>query len=192
MFKFLRFLSYWFAQTKDALFCRSLSLDYRWRLLALQPLTLLTYTLKYLPYALSNRYSVIEIPTREQHRVRAIVLEPKPKHEAESEGYPLHIDFHGGAFLGGIAEYNAPFCELLSDRADAVVVSAQYRSAPANVFPCAHEDAEDVVDWVLKNAKKLWNANPNSLTVSGSSAGGNLMTVAGSRAKAAVGICTVV
>lgn len=190
MASFFRFLLHWFDHTRNALFCPSLSFSYRWRLLALQPLTLLTYSLKYFPYLFSRRYSVIEIPTRRKHTIRAIVF--LPKREVESKPRPLHIDFHGGAFLGGIAEYDAPFCELLSDRAGLVVVSSQYRYAPTNLYPCAHEDAEDVIEWVLQNAKKLWNADPESLTVSGSSAGGNLMMLAGSRAKAAVGICAVV
>ena len=94
--------------------------------------------------------------------------------------------------MGGIAEYDYEFCEAVSDRTRAVVVSAQYRYAPQHIYPAAHEDAEDVVDWVLANAKGLWNADPSNLTVSGSSAGANLMFVAGSRAKAAVGVCALV
>lgn len=68
-----------------------------------------------------------------------------------------------------------------------MVVSVEYRHAPANVYPAAHEDAEDAVDWLLANAKELWNSDPENLTVSGFSAGANLMMVAGRRARAAVG-----
>lgn len=185
----LRFMLSWLAPTRDALFVPSLSWSYRWRLLVLQPIALLTYVLKYLPYVFSRRYSVIGIPTRGKHVLRAIVF--KPPGNPSTTARPLHIDFHGGAFIGGMAEYDAPFCELLSDRAGAVVISAQYRYAPAYMYPCAHEDAEDVVDWVLKNVGR-WNADPDSLTVSGSSAGGDLMFAAGTRARAAVGFCPVV
>ncbi|KAK3697123.1 hypothetical protein LTR37_017619 [Vermiconidia calcicola] len=146
--------------------------------------------MKYLPYAFSKRYSVVEIPTRGRHTVRAIVFQPP--HRRQDQLSPLHLDFHGGAFLGGLAEYDAPFCELLSDRAGTVVISAQYRYTPAHIYPCAHEDAEDVVEWVLKNARPSFNADPDCFTVSGSSVGGNLMLVAGTRAKAAVGICAPV
>ena len=190
MLQSLRFLSYWFAHTRDALFNFSIPWNLRWRLLALQPITLLTYGMKYLPYLFSNRYKVIEIPTRGRHTVRAIAFLPKNRQPGQLS--PLHLDFHGGAFLGGIAEYDAPFCELLSDRTGAVVISAQYRRAPAYPYPSAHEDAEDVVDWVLKNGREEWNGDPDSLTVSGSSAGGNLMFSAGRRARAAVGICAAV
>ena len=186
----LKFIAYWFAPTKDALFNSSLPWRQRWQLLLLQPIAILTYSLKYLPYIFSRRYSVIEVPTRGLHSVRAIVFQPPKKTDTTLR--PLHLDFHGGAFIGGIAEYDAPFCELVSDRTGAVVVSAQYRSAPANQYPAAHEDAEDVVDWVLNNAKTSWNADPETLTVSGSSVGGNLMFTVGRRAKAAIGFAAPV
>lgn len=186
-----RFASSWFAPTYHGLFNFSPPWRYRWRLLALQPISLLTYCMRYLPGLFSRRYSVIWIPMRGKHLIRAIVFLP-PQGTQRCNLHPLHLDFHGGAFIGGIAEYNAPFCELVSDRTGAVVVSAQYRCAPVHTYPAAHEDAEDFVDWALQNARALWKADPDNLTVSGSSAGGNLMFAAGSRAKAAVGNCTVV
>lgn len=185
-----RFLTLWFIHTIDA-FRPSTPWDYRWRLLCLQPIAWLTYTMKYLPWVFSRRYSVIEIPTRGRHSVRAIVFQP-PRSPNNTGPRPLHIDWHGGAWMGGLAEYDALWCKEVSDRLGAVVISAQYRSIPANIYPTAHEDAEDTIAWVLANCKKLWNADPESLTVSGVSAGGNMMFTAGSRAKAAVGFCAVV
>ena len=168
----------------------SSTLLYHGRTDALQPLSILTYSMKYLPYAFSRRYSVLEIPTRGKYSVRSIVFLP-PNH-SDSVVCPLHLDFHGGAFLGGIAEYDAPFCEAISNRTGAVVISAEYRHAPANIYPTAHEDAEDVIDWVLSNAKTKWHADPSLFTVSGGSVGANLMMLAGKRAKAAIGNCSVV
>ena len=185
-----RFAKQWFANTTDALFNRTLPWTYRWRLLALQPISLLTYCLKYLPYAFTKRYTVIDIPTRGRHTLRAIVF--RPRTYSKTQLHPLHLDFHGGAFLGGLAEFDAVWCEQVSDRTGAVTISAQYRYTPANIYPSAHEDAEDVVSWVLENARSAWNADPDSLTVSGTSAGANLMFTAGSRAKAAVGFCAAV
>ncbi len=190
MLRHLRFAKLWFANTFDALFNPRLPWTLRWRLLALQPITLLLFGLKYLPYAFSKRYTVIEIPTRGRHTVRAIVFQPPSR--SDTGPRPLHLDFHGGAFLPGLAEFDAYWCEQVSNRTGAVVVSAQYRYTPANIYPCAHEDAEDVVSWVLEHAKSAWNADPDSLTVSGISAGANLMMVAGTRAKAAVGFCAAV
>jgi acetyl esterase/lipase len=186
----IKFIAQLFSHTKDAVFGPSLPWAYRWRLLGLQPITWLTYLLKYTPWMFSRRYSVIEIPTRGRHTLRAIVF--LPPHRPADRPSPLHIDFHGGAFLGGLAEYDANWCAMISDRTGAVVVSAQYRYAPVNIYPCAHEDAEDVISWVLANARAKWDADPALLTVSGESAGADLMMVAGNRAKAAVGNCAVV
>ncbi|OQN98053.1 hypothetical protein B0A48_15885 [Cryoendolithus antarcticus] len=190
----LRFALSWFEPLTTALFTRNIPFTYRWRLLLLQPLAFLTYALKYLPYAISAPNSVIYIPTRSTHKLRALVFTIKAFTKGiERTGLrPLHIDFHGGSFLGGIAEYGVPFCKEVCDRTGAVVISAQYRHAPANVYPAAHEDAEDVVDWVLANAEKRFGADAKDLTISGWSAGGNLMMVAGKRAKAAVGICAAI
>ncbi|KAK6435596.1 hypothetical protein LTR95_008212 [Oleoguttula sp. CCFEE 5521] len=189
-----RFALSWFESLTTALFTRNIAFTYRWRLLLLQPLAFLTYALKYLPYAISAPYKVIYIPTRSTHKLRALVFNPKAVHKGSDHTgpRPLHIDFHGGSFLGGIAEYGVPFCEEVCERTGAVVISTQYRHVPANVYPAAHEDAEDVVDWVLANAERRFHADPNDLTVSGWSAGGNLMMVAGKRAKAAVGVYAVV
>jgi acetyl esterase/lipase len=189
MLRHIKFVSQWFAPTTDAFFGR-LPWTYRWRLLGLQPIALLTYAMKYIPWMFSRRYSVIEVPTRGRHRIRAIVFLPQTRRPERLS--PLHIDFHGGAFLGGLAEYDAAFCEQLSNRTGAVVVSAQYRYAPRWIYPCAHEDAEDVLAWVLENAQARWDADPVRLTVSGDSAGANLMFVAGPKARAAVGFCAPV
>jgi acetyl esterase/lipase len=56
----------------------------------------------------------------------------------------------------------------------AVVVSISYRYAPRYTFPVAHEDVQDVADWLIENAMKLWGADPKLMTVSGFSVGGNL------------------
>lgn len=159
-----------------------ISWTHRWRLI---PLQLAAFPIYLHAYITSPRRHIIYIPTRGKHTLRAIVFSPKDQEKHKPR--PLHIDFHGGGFLGGIAEYDSPFCALLRDRSSTVVVSVEYRHAPANVYPAAHEDAEDAVDWLLANAKELWNSDPENLTVSGFSAGANLMMVAGRRARAAVG-----
>ncbi|KAG6989902.1 hypothetical protein G7Y79_00061g092890 [Physcia stellaris] len=87
---------------------------------------------------------------------------------------PLHIDIHGGVFIGGIPEYDAPFCMQLAEMTGAVVVSVTYRFAPRYTFPAAHDDVEDAVAWLVKNAEREFNADPELVTVTGFSAGGNL------------------
>ena len=88
--------------------------------------------------------------------------------------HPLHLDIHGGAFIGGSPEYDVPFCTRLAKRTGAIVISILYRHSPRHTFPAAHEDVEDVVDYIVKTAEQRWGADPHHLTLSGFSAGANL------------------
>jgi acetyl esterase/lipase len=179
-----RSLISWFDPTLSALFDRNLPWTYRWRLLLLQPLALLTNALCVLPWTFSQAFQVYWIPTRQGRSVRALVFRPKQPNKNEINPgeirtlRPLHLDIHGGAFLGGVPEHEAGFCQLLSQRTGAVVVSTQYRYAPAHPFPAAIDDIDDVVRFLQRNAEKLWGADPELMTVGGFSAGGNLALAA--------------
>lgn len=125
------------------------------------------------PFIFSAPFKVHYISTRRPScSVRAIIFH-QPR-LSDNRLRPLHLDVHGGAFLGGLAEYDATFCKLLADGTGAVVVSTQYRCAPAHTFPAAHEDVEDVARWLLANAEEKLGADPELMTVSGFSAGANL------------------
>jgi acetyl esterase/lipase len=167
-------LRQWFEPTLDALLAPGLPFTYRWRLLALQPIATLSYFLKAVPWLLSNSFDVVWIPTRGGHdSLRALVFTPRDT-GLNGRLRPLHLDIHGGVFIGGLAEYDAGFCERVCRETGAAVVSTQYRHSPRHVFPAAHEDIEDVSNWLLKNAEEKWGADPSLLTVSGFSAGSNL------------------
>jgi acetyl esterase/lipase len=170
-------LLHWLRPTFDALTRRNIPWAYRWRLLVLQPLSLLTYTLTALPWAFSRAYTVHWIPAR-SGKLRALVFRPQtaaaPAQAQSRKLSPIHLDIHGGAFLGGLPEYEANFCSSLAQRSGAVVVSATYRYAPVHRFPAAIDDIDDVVKFIVENAEELWGADPNMMTVSGFSAGGNL------------------
>ncbi|KAF2687730.1 alpha/beta-hydrolase [Lentithecium fluviatile CBS 122367] len=164
-----------FCATHDALFS-TLPFTHRWRLLLLQPINILAILLTSPFWLFNNRSSVLYVPTRSGKK-RCLVYQPPRRHttgKGETEDLrPLHIDIHGGGFIGGFPEQGARWCSLLSDRTGAVVVSCSYRFAPRYTFPAAHDDIDDVVSWILSHAAEL-NADPNLLTVGGSSVGGNL------------------
>ena len=145
------------------------------------PLHFSLNSLKKLPWLFSNAVEVPWIPTRRgNYSLRAIVFKPPHKPQAGTLR-PIHLDIHGGAFIGGLPENDAPFCERLSRETGAVVVSPQYRCSPRHVFPAAYEDIEDVLSWLVMTvmtAEKQWGADPTTLTVSGSSAGTNLALAA--------------
>ncbi|KAK2731417.1 hypothetical protein FQN55_004696 [Onygenales sp. PD_40] len=157
----------------DALFAPGIPFSYRWRLLTIAPINTLAYSMKWLPWIFSRVYSVTWIPLRRNadHPARALVFKPKAPSKSLR---PLHIDIHGGGFIGGIPELDNEFCAKLVEETGAVVISISYRLAPRHPFPAAHQDVEDAADYIVNNAERLWGANPNLLTISGFSAGGNL------------------
>lgn len=174
----MSFLYRWISPLYDAFFCPSLPFTIRWRLVAFQPLLFLTNTIQYFQGTTllsQSRETVIWIPLKRSpgHSVRAIIYHP-PRQESPSEKRPLHLNIHGGGFLGGLPEGNAPFCRQVSAETGAVVVSTSYRYAPRYTFPVAHEDVQDVAGWLIQNAERLWGADPRLMSVSGFSVGGNL------------------
>ncbi|PGH08079.1 hypothetical protein AJ79_06079 [Helicocarpus griseus UAMH5409] len=157
----------------DALSCPGIPFKLRWCLLALAPINVLSYSIKWLPWIFSRSYSVIRIPLHRSPRQssRALVFAPK---SPSSSLRPLHIHIHGGAFIGGIPELDNNFCARMVEETGAVVVSISYRLAPRYPFPTAHHDAQDAAAYIVKNAERLWGANPKVLTLSGCSVGANL------------------
>jgi acetyl esterase/lipase len=99
-----------------------------------------------------------------------------PAQKAVSKGKlrPLHLDIHGGGFIGGLPEGDGPFCTRLAQKTGAVVISTSYRYAPAHHFPAAIDDIDLVVKYLQAHAAERWGANPELMTTSGFSAGGNL------------------
>ena len=54
---------------------------------------------------------------------------------------PVVVYYHGGGWVLGSQESDDPFCRDLCVRADAVIVSVDYRHAPEARFPAAADDA---------------------------------------------------
>jgi acetyl esterase len=96
-----------------------------------------------------------------------------PEGQAPQGGWPVIVYYHGGGWvIADIDTYEAS-AMALAKQANAVVVSAEYRHAPENKFPAAHEDAIAAYSWVLKNAQSF-GGDPTRVAVAGESAGGNL------------------
>lgn len=92
------------------------------------------------------------------------------------EPRPVVVNFHGGGFALGSARQCDWICSIVAADVDAVVVSVDYRLAPAHKFPAAVEDCYDALLWTAARAGDL-GADPARLGVMGDSAGGNLAAV---------------
>ncbi|KAK1826964.1 Alpha/Beta hydrolase protein [Podospora conica] len=172
-----RTLRAWLSPAIDALFARNLPFSYRWRLLALQPISLLAYSIASLPWLFSRTFRAEYLPISPNRTLRVLVFDP-PQSKKQNTLRPLHLDVHGGAFIGGLPEANAHFCARLARDTGAIVFSTTYRFAPVHPFPAAIDDVDAVLAYLRAHAVEKYGADPNLVTVSGDSAGGNLALAA--------------
>jgi acetyl esterase/lipase len=153
--------------------------DYRWRLLLFQPLNLILNSIVCVPYLFSRPFSVEWLPVSPGRTIRVLVFDHPLKIDSTKPGErrklrSLHIDMHAGGFIAGIPEYSSPLCTRLAKETGAVVISNTYRLAPRHQYPAAIDDVDAVVAYLQKHARECWGADPELITTSGASAGGNL------------------
>jgi acetyl esterase len=86
---------------------------------------------------------------------------------------PGLVFFHGGGWVVGDIAGHDGLCRPLCAATGAVVLSVDYRLAPAHPFPAALDDAVAALEWVAAGADAL-GIDPQRLGVAGDSAGANL------------------
>jgi acetyl esterase len=99
-----------------------------------------------------------------------------PKKEAPEAGWPVVVYFHGGGWVIATLDTYDGSCRALSNGAECMVISVEYRKAPEHPFPAAVEDAFNAYKWVLTNAASI-GGDSGRVAVAGESAGGNLAAV---------------
>lgn len=87
--------------------------------------------------------------------------------------FPTVAFFHGGGFVTGGIDTHDNLCRMLCNRAEAVVVSVDYRLAPEHPWPAALKDSYAGAQWAERHADD-YGGNSDRLVVAGDSAGGNL------------------
>ncbi|KAH8677858.1 putative lipase/esterase family protein [Xylariales sp. PMI_506] len=170
-----RGLQRWFQPTIDALTIRRLPWKYRWRLLVLQTVSLIVNSISFFRYK-SCPYVEEWLPVSPGRKIRVLVFDDPTYRGAKQEDRlrPLHLDIHGGAFIGGMPEHKIGFCDRLAKATGAVVISPSYRLAPRYPFPGAIDDIDAVTKYLQEHAEERWGADPRLMTTSGDSAGGCL------------------
>lgn len=87
---------------------------------------------------------------------------------------PGILFFHGGGFVLGDLDSHDMLCRRLAEGSRCRVIAIDYRLAPENCFPCAHEDALAAWSWVQEKGAALAGIDAARMAVAGDSAGGNI------------------
>ncbi|MFK3708017.1 alpha/beta hydrolase [Klebsiella sp. NPDC088457] len=99
---------------------------------------------------------------------------------------PAVIYYHGGCFVsGGFATHDRQLRQLAYS-SGCRVIAVQYRLAPEETFPAAHDDAEKGALIIHRYAGRL-GIDIARVTLAGDSAGGHLALITALRLKAAQG-----
>ncbi|MCW5626394.1 MAG: alpha/beta hydrolase [Burkholderiales bacterium] len=99
-----------------------------------------------------------------------------PRERMIGETLPVLVWFHGGGFVIGSLDTHDTACRFLSNGADCIVISVDYRLAPEAKFPAAIDDSFAALRWVVFNGADL-GIDIGRIAVGGDSAGGNLAAV---------------
>ncbi|KAI0482571.1 Alpha/Beta hydrolase protein [Xylariaceae sp. FL0804] len=90
--------------------------------------------------------------------------------------YAAHLNFHGGGFVLGDLTTESQICQSMCDGAGVVVVDVNYRHCPETVWGKCIQDAWAALNWVRDSAAAL-NVKPDSVSIGGISAGGQIAIV---------------
>jgi acetyl esterase/lipase len=86
---------------------------------------------------------------------------------------PALLWMHGGGYVLGAVEKDFAFVSRVLDRLDIVIVSVDYRLAPAHPFPAALDDCHATLSWLVEHAATIGIDNKR-IAIGGQSAGGGL------------------
>lgn len=131
--------------------------------------------------------TLIGIPGPEVHKVEDLSIPvTSPPGEIQIRIYspagpgpfPVHLNFHGGGWVVGGLESERAWCRHMCNEVGIKVIDVAYRKGPELPFPTAIYDCWDAVKWVREHAgSAAVNADPQSVSFGGLSAGGHMSAV---------------
>lgn len=94
-------------------------------------------------------------------------------YETSAANAPLIMGFHGGGFLFGGCALDDQMWDAMKRELNANIISIDYRKTPEFCFPAPIEDAYDSAVYLKKHADEF-GFDPDHISMSGASAGGNI------------------
>jgi acetyl esterase/lipase len=98
-------------------------------------------------------------------------------HRSQPEGAPVLVHFHGGGFHSGRKSFEGRALLFRLASRGWVTISANYRLRPQATFFDHLIDVKRVIAWIRAHGHE-YGADPSTLFLSGSSAGGHLSSIA--------------
>ncbi|CAD6884727.1 unnamed protein product [Tilletia caries] len=123
------------------------------------------------PYPTTRLRIPSTISSQKGHIGLYIYSPPTPPSD---QRFPCIVNFHGGGFTIGKATDDARWAAAVVEQVPAIVVSVDYRLAPAHPFPTAVQDGVDALLYIHAHADEL-GIDVGRIALSGFSAGGNLV-----------------
>jgi acetyl esterase len=93
---------------------------------------------------------------------------------ADRDRQPVILWLHGGGFVGGSIPDIATACAGIAVRAEATVVSLDYRLAPEHPYPAGLHDTYDALQWLLAHGEEIRGSG--EVMAGGQSAGAALVS----------------
>ncbi|CBQ68051.1 related to triacylglycerol lipase [Sporisorium reilianum SRZ2] len=117
----------------------------------------------------------LQVPSRDKGRMIGVDLY-RPAGAGASAKLPVVINWHGSGFVipswGEDREYIVQAVKALG----CIVLDCDYRKGPEHTYPSGHDDAEDVVGWVLSQTQRF---DVSKVALSGFSAGAGMALYTG-------------
>ncbi|WP_282580290.1 alpha/beta hydrolase [Nocardioides sp. InS609-2] len=93
----------------------------------------------------------VSVPTR-HGKVGVFVYRPLP---AEAAPLPVHVHFHGGAFLMRHPAMDDWWCRYVAATAGVAVANVDFEVAPRAAYPVAQHQAHDAAAWLVGHGDSL-------------------------------------